>query len=696
MVWIRVLCVSCVWTVCGITHTALAQPTDGGQLSIGPVAGQQLTAIDGAPYQLGPGTVSRFQVVCFIGTECPLAKLYGSRLQTLADRYAAAGVSFVGVGSNRQDSVAELAEYAERHALSFPLVKDHGNRLADQFSATRTPEVVVLDAAGTIRYRGRIDDQYEPGIVRNEPKSNDLEAAIEALLAGQQPPRVRTQAVGCIIGREPTASSSGQPASGQPAEITFTRDVAPILQTHCLSCHREGQIGPFALDEYDEVVGWGEMILEVIDQGRMPPWHAAPPHDRFVGARHLPTEEVELLRRWVALGMPEGEPQDLPPAPQFVAGWALPREPDEVLEMAAAPMEVPATGTVDYQYFVVDPGWKEERWIQAAEVVPGNSRVVHHAICFVRPPDGGQFNGIGWLAAYVPGQRPAVLPTGAARRVQAGSKLVFQMHYTPTGRPETDISRIGLLFADPEEVTTEVQTRMAINQSFEIPPEAERHPVRGYDRGFADGDLLLSLMPHMHYRGSEFMIYLTDSAELQESFMDETDGLAQPQLPSPQLPSPLLRVPNYDFNWQHDYRLVEPVALSSQTRLLFTAVFDNSIHNPFNPDPTKHVSWGDQSWEEMAVAFYDIARPRRGVSEGERLIKRDRSEEQVSAELAERRAAFVDDFFARFDANQDGVIERSETPTAVAAFGFWSLDINNDRVLDRDEISRAAAARIRN
>src|SRR6056297_644494 len=182
MVWIRVLCVSCVWTVCGITHTASAQPAGGGQLSFGPVAGQQLTAIDGTAYQLGPGTVSRFQVVCFIGSECPLAKLYGSRLQTLADRYAEAGVSFVGVGSNRQDSVAELAEYAERHTLSFPLVKDHGNRLADQFSATRTPEVVVLDAAGTIRYRGRIDDQYEPGIVRSEPKSNDLQAAIEALL----------------------------------------------------------------------------------------------------------------------------------------------------------------------------------------------------------------------------------------------------------------------------------------------------------------------------------------------------------------------------------------------------------------------------------------------------------------------------------------------------------------------------------
>ena len=631
--------------------------------AVGEMVPRQVEAIDGQPLLLGVGAPFRFQVVCFLGTECPLAKLYGPRLDRLADELTERRVQFVGVFSNRQDSLAEINAYVAKHELTFPVIHDAGNRLADWLSATRTPEVVVLDALGKVRYRGRIDDQYEPGIVRTEPTEHDLKDAISALLDDRQPPRQRTQAVGCIIGREPS--------SEQTTTLTFNRDIAPILNRHCVSCHRPDQIGPFALVDYDEVVGWGEMMLEVIDQGRMPPWHAAPPHDRFQGSRVMSSEEVETLRQWVAGGMPEGDREDLPEPPQFVDGWSLPREPDEIIPMSQQPMKIPASGVVEYQYFVVDPGWQEDRWVRAAEVIPGNPAVVHHVICFVRPPDGSSFRGVGWLTGYVPGQRPAVLPDGHARLIPAGSKLVFQMHYTPTGKPETDVSQVGVIFADKAEVTHEVLTWVAINQSFEIPAGAEQHPVQGVRGGFREGDRLLSLMPHMHYRGSAF----------------EVDLFAPGEDPGRESGERLLEVPHYDFNWQHDYRFEVPIELQPGQQLQFTAYFDNSTHNPWNPDPSVPVTWGDQSWEEMAVAFFDIARRR------DREVDLAYSPAPPSDDFPqgnERAERFVAQFFERFDANKDGLVQRDETPTSFASFGFWRMDTNGDRVLDTAEIYQAA------
>ncbi len=315
-----------------------------------------LAATNGTTLSFSTDPAVRFHVVCFLGTECPLARVYGPRLERMANEYASKGVQFLGINSNVQDSMDDLKEYVKEHGISFAIGKDYDRTVALQSGATRTPEVFVVDAAGVIRYQGRIDDQYKPGIARTEAKVHDLRNAIDELLAGKQVSRPDVKAVGCLIAlpRKETIDS----------DITFCNQVLRILQKNCIECHRDGQIGPFALDDYDEVVGWGDMSVEVIDEGRMPPWHADPTVGHFANARHMPDEEKEIFRRWVDAGMPFGKAEDLPPEETYADGWRMSKEPDLILEMATEPYLVPAEGTVEYQYFVVDPGFTEDTWIR--------------------------------------------------------------------------------------------------------------------------------------------------------------------------------------------------------------------------------------------------------------------------------------------------------------------------------------------
>jgi peroxiredoxin/mono/diheme cytochrome c family protein len=606
-----------------------------------------------------------WKVVCFLGAECPLAQLYAPRLQRLNEDFARRGVQVIGVNSNPQDSVEEIRRYAAEHKLSFPLVKDGRQTLARRLGATRTPEVFVLDTSNRVRYRGRIDDQYEPGISRPEPKQHHLGSALAALVEGRDVEVASTEPAGCLI----TFVDESPPPVEASSAVTFTRDVAPILNRHCVECHRPGAIGPFSLTDYDEVIGWGEMMLEVIELRRMPPWHADPRYGKFIGARTMPEEDRATLAAWVAQGMPQGDPQDLPPLPVWAEGWHLPTSPDVEFPMCDRPFAVAAEGTIDYQYFVVDPQWDEDRWIRAAQVVPGEASVVHHAIAFVRPPDGSPSEGIGWLGGYVPGQRTTALPTGHARRIPAHSKIVFQMHYTPNGRAAQDLTRLGVWFAGPEEVTHEVTTRVALNHHFEIPPGAGRHTVHLRLDEFARDGQLLGAMPHMHLRGKSFRL------DVRQSERTET----------------LLHVPEYDFNWQHWYQLQTPLPLENVAALQMEVVFDNSAQNPTNPDPDEYVTWGDQTWQEMAVAFFDIAHPR-----GKPRIAPARPTGQAPVNESQRRRRIQADtkkFLAQLDQDSDGVIVREEAPEAFRRFGFGDIDHNGDGRLEYREIEAEAARR---
>jgi hypothetical protein len=435
-----------------------------------------------------------------------------------------------------------------------------------------------------VRYRGRIDDQYGVGTQRPRPTRRDLAEALEELLAGKPVSRPVTPTVGCPISRV------DRPAGGRP--LTYSRDVAPILQRRCQACHRPGQVAPFALTNYREALGWAGAIREAVEEGRMPPWGANPAHGRFANDPSLSAAEKKTLLSWIGAGCPEGDPADLPAPVEFRDGWRIPG-PDLVVSMPE-PFKVPAEGVVEYQYFVVDPGFREDRWVRAAEIRPGNRAVVHHCNVFLQPPGVADPTalpeaGVGALGSYcltmtAPGTPPLVLPDGMAKRVPAGWRLVFVIHYTPIGSVQTDRTSLGLTFADPKTVRKEVATKLMYDLDLSIPPGAADHAMSQTWEVKRDV-LLLSLFPHMHLRGKSFRYAVR--------YPDGTEEV-------------LLDVPRYDFNWQHRYELAEPKRLPAGTRLVCTAVYDNSEDNPANPDPGATVRTGTQSWEEMFNGYFDV------------------------------------------------------------------------------------------
>lgn len=533
----------------------------------------------GKTWALSDFAEARVVAILFVGTECPIVKLYTSRLTAFQNKYRDRGVQLIAINSNQHDSLAELAHFARVHGLNFPLLKDPGNVVADQFGATRTPEVFVLDRDRRIRYQGRIDDQYTYGIQRPKVEQEYLVNAVDALLAERDVATPYAEAVGCLIGRVL------QPKEG--SDVTYSRQISRILQAKCVECHREGEIAPFALTEYDEVVGWAEMIAEVVREQRMPPWHANPEFGEFANDARLTNEEKDLIYRWVAAGAPQGDPSELPPQREFTTGWRI-GKPDLVIPMADKPFSVPAEGEVKYQYFVVDPGFTEDKWIQAAECRPGNRSVVHHIIVAALPP-GGRNQAHGelrseWISATAPGARPLILPKGMAKRIPAGSRLVFQMHYTPNGTPQEDLSAVGFIFADPRTVKKEVVTQNAVNRHFRIPAGAPNHPVEA-TYTFSKDSLMLAMFPHMHLRGKSFRYTAQYPDGSQEILLD---------------------IPRYDFNWQNSYIFPTPKLMPAGTRLHCIAHFDNSEENLANPDPTKDVTWGDQTWEEMMIGYFDM------------------------------------------------------------------------------------------
>jgi hypothetical protein len=349
-------------------------------------------------------------------------------------------------------------------------------------------------------------------------------------------------------------------------------------------------VAPFALTDYRAASGWAGAIREVVEEGRMPPWGANPAHGKFANDRSLTAREKQVLLAWIDAGAPEGDPRDLPPPAKFPDGWSIPG-PDLVVSMPE-PFTVPAEGTVEYQYFVVDPGFREDRWVRAAEIMPGNRAVVHHCNVFLQPPGvndpmalpeagpGGSY----CLTMMAPGTPPLVLQEGLAKRIPAGWRIVFVLHYTPVGSVQKDQTRLALTFADPGSVRKEVSTRLMYDLDLAIPPGSARHEV-AQTWEVKRNVLLLSLFPHMHLRGKSFRYDVV--------YPDGTEEV-------------LLDVPRYDFNWQHRYVLAEPKRLPAGSRLRCTAVYDNSADNPANPDPGATVRTGVQSWEEMFNGYFDV------------------------------------------------------------------------------------------
>jgi peroxiredoxin/mono/diheme cytochrome c family protein len=514
-------------------------------------------------------------VVVFVGAECPLSNLYVPTLIDLHREYAGRGVQLMAVNSNDQDSFTEVSAHAQERDVPFPVLKDFDHAAADAFGARRTPEAFVLDAGRVIRYHGRIDDQYGVGFRRDRPTRRDLKEALDELLAGKPVTTPRTEPSGCLLGRAPARA---------PGEVTYARQVARLVQRRCQECHRPGEVGPMALLTYEDARDWADTIREVVREQRMPPWHADPRHGHFANDRQLSRDEADTLLAWVRAGCPRGDDKDLPPPARFPEGWKI-GKPDAVFRMAEA-FAVPATGVLPYKRFTVDPGIMEDVWVQAAECRPGNRAVVHHVLVYLQAPgkplydrDGTAATLVGWA----PGDMPALYAPGTAKRIPAGSKFVFEVHYTPNGTAQTDRSAVGIIFAKkpPERP---VETNILANMALRIPPREPSHEGR-FTYTFRDDALLLSFMPHMHLRGISARYVAT-----------YPDGRSET----------LLSVPDYDFNWQSVYRFAEPLRIPKGTRLTWVGRWDNSADNPRNPDPSKEVHWGLQTWDEMQNGWMEL------------------------------------------------------------------------------------------
>lgn len=393
------------------------------------------------------------------------------------------------------------------------------------------------------------------------------------------------------------------------APVTFYKDVLPVLQKNCQSCHRPGEAAPMAFSNYQSVRPWAKAIRETVLAKRMPPWFADPAVGKFSNAHTLTEAERATIVAWADAGAPEGDKKDAPPPVAWTDGWNI-GAPDRIIEMPK-PFQVPATGTVEYTYLVLPLNLKEDTWVQMAEVRPGNRAVVHHVIAFLRDPgskwmrdaepgvpfvpkkgarraEASAAGGPGseLLVGYAPGMEASKYRPGQAKLLRAGTDIVLQMHYTTNGKAAMDQTKVGLVFAK-EPPKERVMTLGATQAKFVIPPGADNHRVDSQFTLQADTKLV-NLMPHMHLRGKSFLytaVYPSGEREV------------------------LLNVPKYDFNWQYFYYLDQQKVLPKGTRIECVAHFDNSANNKANPDPTVEVRWGDQSWEEMMIGWFEVAFP---------------------------------------------------------------------------------------
>jgi len=394
---------------------------------------------------------------------------------------------------------------------------------------------------------------------------------------------------------------------------TFSKDVLPILQRNCQGCHRPGEAAPMSFLNYKEARPWAKAIKGAVLTKKMPPWLADPHYGKFSNERKLSETEIQTIVSWADGGAPEGDAKKAPKPVAWVEGWNI-GTPDKVYETKE--FSVPAEGTIEYHYVIVPTGFTKDTWVQAAELRPGNRAVVHHVIAFIRPAgskwleggpigeafvpkrvqrsrrtaeaaageEAGSMAGTELLVGYAPGLQEQKFIPGQARLVPAGADIVFQLHYTTNGKSATDKTKVGLIFCK-EEPKQRVVTLTATQARFAIPPGDGNHEVKSQFT-LQDDSQLVWLMPHMHLRGKDFeykAVYPTGESQI------------------------LLSVPKYDFNWQLAYETMKPITLPKGTRIECVAHFDNSINNKANPDPTKEVRWGDQSWEEMMIGWFGVA-----------------------------------------------------------------------------------------
>ena len=484
-------------------------------------------------------------------------------LASIREQFAPQGAEIMLINSDLRDDRSRVQAAAAQEGIELPVLLDPTQIIGESLMATAAGEALVIDpSTWTLAYRGDVDGAKQ---------------AVAQLVEGDAVTAVSSTSAS-------TDCSVDFPELARRAEhkaISYADTIAPMLNDNCVSCHRKGGIGPWAMTDYNMVRGFSLMIREVVRTQRMPPWHADPHVGEFSNDRSLTDEQIRTLVHWIEAGAPRGEGADLlAETVQQWPVWAM-GEPDVIIEIP--PEDVPASGVVEYKYKMVANPLDQDVWVKAAEIIPGDRSVLHHVITsFGELETQGRRAGRlkrgtgGGLGGYVPGAVGKPFPEDTGILLPAGATIEFQMHYTPAGLATTDASRMGLyLHKTPPK--HKLGSMVLLNPRILIPAGAPNHSevmMRVFDQDV----LIYSLLPHAHYRGkaSEFVAHLPDGSK-------ET----------------LLSVPRYDFNWQTNYDLEEPRFLPAGTKMVHRTWWDNSARNPANPDATRDVPWGQQSWDEM-------------------------------------------------------------------------------------------------
>jgi mono/diheme cytochrome c family protein len=542
------------------------------------------TDLTGKPHRLADASRYAGVAIALSSATCPVSKRQMPSLARLEQELSNRGIALLVLNPMKTETDDEIRAQVAAAGVRSTVCHDAAQGVARVLQARTTTEVFLLAPDRTLVYRGALDDQYGVKYSREAPTVSHLLEAADALKAGRKPLRTMTEAPGCELDLGP------RPAAA-PTALTYHRDIARILQQHCVDCHRAEGIAPFRLDSLAAVTERAKTIRRVVTEGQMPPWFAAPlpggQPSPWANDCSLPATDRRDLLAWLdSPDRPVGDPADAPKARAYPGAWTI-GQPDAVLQISR-PHAIKADGFMRYEHDTIATSFAEDRWVQGYELLPTARGVVHHVI--VRCIPKGQKAAFGgaedYWAAYVPGNGSHVYPPGFARKLPAGATLTFQIHYTPNGHATTDQLKVGLVFAKTPP-RFEMRTVGLANPRLDIPPGAARH-VETLVRPVPVDLPVTALMAHMHVRGTAFKFELLG-----------LDGSAET----------LLDLPRYDFNWQirHDY--AEPRVLPKGSRVRITAVFDNSAGNPANPDPTRRVRWGEQTYDEMMIGYVEYYVP---------------------------------------------------------------------------------------
>jgi hypothetical protein len=528
-------------------------------------------------------------VIMIFSDYCPVSNKFGPELARLEKDYAGKPVTFIFDSPIADETSQDLMSYVSKYQLKSPVVQDAAGRLAKMLGATTSTESFVLDAARTLVYRGAINDQYGLGYSKDKPAQTYLRDAIDAVLSGKTPAVTATTAPGCALDL-----SYAKPVV-EKTPLTYYNQISRIMQANCVECHHAGGVAPFSLETFTDLVENAGMVKQQVARGLMPPWFAAKQPGQtespWINDRSLSEQDKTNLLAWLNSNRPQGNPADAPVARQFPSKWSI-GEPDAVFQLPE-PIQIKAEGFMPYQFRTIQTSFPEDRWIQAYEIMTSARAVLHHVVVSLQT-DGkdadsfGESGVTGYWADYVPGDTHMVYPQGYARKLPAGAKLKLQIHYTPNGQATQDQLKIGLIFSK-QPPRYEIHTLGIPQLGLEIPAGVHRHVETAEYRVPEDMNVT-GYKAHTHLRGKAFRYELINTNGEVETLLD---------------------IPRYDFNWQLQYDYVRPKLISAGSTIRVMAVYDNSVDNPANPDPTKTVKWGPQTSDEMLIGYVEYYRARR-------------------------------------------------------------------------------------